>query len=650
MWRRTIQWKTSRRIARTAIPVVAVLAVMLLVAPRLTTSSAQPGGNTDQPSTKVTTDRAPALQPPEYRSGSDGTLQISQDSGNSWADCTPLPATSRMLAFAEDTAYPSRVAATTADNLYLSEDSGSTWKEIPIKNQINRNVKLTSVDLSPFNRSTILVGTSFDGFYETSDLGGTWKQLSDTKELRFFYRGAGFWEEVSSIHYDRANPGIIDFSLGYGYGSYRYNRTTASVTRLDSNKENGVLVSAAATMSDEDPDIGAPKEGAAVDRMRRAANRVGIYLSPYSARQENLAAHLDFVKKEGLNSVVVDFKDDFGYLRYHSSLKVAIEAGAVHPLFDAKNLITEAHARGIYVIARMVVFKDRELYNFEDHKYALWDSTTNAPWGVFRKEEVPVETTGSEIKPTGESAVKAGTGDQTQEKKTETKTVQVEWWADPYSEFVWDYNIAIAKELQALGVDEIQFDYIRFPSDGNVSAIVSHFKPQGMDRVGALSGFLKKARSALTVPISVDVYGFNAWYRTDYLGQDIEELSRYVDVICPMFYPSHFVRDFYQQMPYLDRAQFIYHEGSRRAEAIVGGRADIRPYVQAFLLGGELKFDTPTYWKYLTNQLAGLEQAKASGFTLWNASNRYYMVVNPLLPYTQKYSESALPPQISARQ
>jgi len=555
-----------------------------------------------------------------------------------------------MLAFAQDTAFPTRVAATTADNLYLSDDSGSSWKEIPIKDQINRNVKLTSVDLSPFNRSTILVGTSFDGFYETTNLGRIWKQLSDTKVLRFFYRGAGFWEEVSSIRYDRSNPSAIDFSLGYGYGSYRYDRSSGSVTRVDSKQPNGVLVSAPASVSPVEPDRGAPKESAAIERRRRASNRVGIYLSPYSARPENISAHLDFVKKEGLNSIVVDFKDDFGYLRYHSSVKVAIEAGAVHPLFDAKNLVTEAHARGIYVIARMVVFKDRELYNFEGHKYALWDSTTNAPWGVFRKEEVPVETGSGDSKAPGDATTTTGTADSAPEKKTETKTVQVEWWADPYSEFVWDYNIAIAQELQTLGVDEIQFDYIRFPSDGNVSAIVSHFKPQGMDRVGALSAFLKKARGALAIPISVDVYGFNAWYRTDYLGQDIEELSRYVDVICPMFYPSHFVRDFYQQMSYLDRAQFIYDEGSRRAEAIVGGRADIRPYVQAFLLGGELKFDTPTYWKYLTNQLTGLAQAKASGFTLWNASNRYYMVVNPLLPYTQKYSDAALPPQISARQ
>ncbi len=652
-WRHTIQRKTTHRIVGTAIPMVAVLTVVLLVAPKLTSSSAQPGDNgSSQPSSSVTAERAPALQPPQYRIGTSGSLQVSRDAGSTWSDCTPLPSSSRLLSYGADSAAPLRIAATTADNLYLSEDAGSTWREIPIKDQINRNVKLTAVDLSPFNRSAMLVGTSFDGFYETTDLGRSWKQLSDTPSLHFFYRGAGFWEEVTSITYDRSNPNIIDFGLGYGYGSYRYDRSTQTATRLDSDKPNGVLVSLPTRQSGpgltgEAPLGGSAGSAAAEERLKRASNRVGFYLSPYSAREENLPAFLAFAKKEGLNSIVVDFKDDFGYLRYKSSVKAAIEDGAVHPLFDAKYLISQAHAQGIYVIARMVVFKDRELYNYDNHKYALWDSKTGKPWGVFRQEQVPVET-----KDSGSTDATQTTqaGDQTAEKETETRTVQVEWWADPYSEFVWDYNIAIAKELQDLGVDEIQFDYIRFPSDGNVSEIVSHYKPEGMDRVAALSAFLKKARNALTVPISVDVYGFNAWYRTVYLGQDIEALSHYVDVICPMFYPSHFSREFYQKMTYLDRAQFIYNEGSRRAEDIVGGRAIIRPYVQAFLLGGELKFDTPTYWKYLTNQLTGLEEGHASGFILWNASNRYYMVVNPLTPFTRKYSDAAVPPVVSSRQ
>ena len=176
---------------------------------------------------------------------------------------------------------------------------------------------------------------------------------------------------------------------------------------------------------------------------------------------------------------------------------------------------------------------------------------------------------------------------------------------------------------------------------------MSHFKQPGMTHVGALTSFLKRARESLSVPISIDVYGFNSWYRTVFIGQDIESLSRYVDVICPMFYPSLFARKFYQEMDYLDRAKFIYHEGTRRAEDIVHGTALIRPWVQSFLLGGELQFDQPTYWKYLTNQLKGAAEGKAAGYTLWNASGRYYMVAHSIKEYTQPYSDAAIAPMIS---
>jgi len=655
---RTILRNTTRRIVLTAAPLIVILAGALLVLPRLTTSSAEPGDPSAKarPAASVATDvRKSPVAAPQYRMTADDTLQVSLDGGGSYADTTPValvatsteaaatgisaretsPSSSHVLSYGWDSAVPSRVAVTTADTLYLSEDHGSSWSEIPIKNQINSNVKLTSVDLSPYDRNTMVVGTSFNGIFETTNLGKSWKEISDTKALRFFYRGAGFWEEVTSVDYDPTNPSILSFTLGYGYGTFRWDRSTGAVTKVDTSAGDSVasMTSVAAPLLDT-------ANAQAQQRMKVASNRVGIYVSPYNAQGDRLPGYLDFAKKEGLNSIVVDFKDDFGYLRYDSHVPTARSAGAVRPLFGAKNLIAQAHAKGIYVIARMVVFKDRELYSYDDGKYALFDSTTNRPWGVFRKEEVPVVQK-SENGQTG-SAATAVNADAP--KKTELKTVQVEWWVDPYSQFVWDYNIAIAKELQTLGVDEIQFDYIRFPSDGYVSRIVSHYKKPGMDRVGALSGFLKKARQSLTVPISIDVYGFNSWYRTVYLGQDIEELSRYVDVICPMFYPSHFSREFYQNMSYIDRAQFIYHEGTRRAEDIVHGSAVIRPWVQSFLIGGELKFDEPTYWTYLTNQLTGAAEGKAAGYTLWNASGHYYMVAKPITGFTEPYSSSAVPP------
>jgi hypothetical protein len=116
------------------------------------------------------------------------------------------------------------------------------------------------------------------------------------------------------------------------------------------------------------------------------------------------------------------------------------------------------------------------------------------------------------------------------------------------------------------------------------------------------------------------------------VAQNIEMYSRYVDVIQPMFYPSHFPRDFLGSMDYMPRAKYIYEEGTRRSAYIVEGRSIIRPYVQAFRIGGELNFVPAVYSTYLQDQVEGTLAGAGSGFILWNASNDYYMVTVPLGP------------------
>jgi hypothetical protein len=157
-----------------------------------------------------------------------------------------------------------------------------------------------------------------------------------------------------------------------------------------------------------------------------------------------------------------------------------------------------------------------------------------------------------------------------------------------------------------------------------------------MEKLEALESFLAKARESLTMPISTDVYGYCGWARiSNWVAQNIEMFSRYVDVVQPMFYPSHFPRDFLGSMDYLPRAKYIYQEGTKRAAYMAEGRSIIRPYVQAFRIGGELAFDQNVYSTYLVNQVQGSLQGAGSGFTLWNASNDYYMVTVPLGPIIQ---------------
>ncbi|MFW6248057.1 MAG: putative glycoside hydrolase, partial [bacterium] len=337
----------------------------------------------------------------------------------------------------------------------------------------------------------------------------------------------------------------------------------------------------------------------AAARRAAAADRTGIYLTAVNATPEKLPAYFDYIERHGFNSVVVDFKDDHGRLTYASELPTARAAGAVRPVINAAELVEAAHARGISVIARIVVFKDPILYAYDDHRLALWDGRLDRPWGVYRS--------------------------YTDEETGAARTVQVEHWVDAYSPEVWEYNVNVAREVADLGVDEIQFDYIRFPSDGRAEDIVSRFAVPGANRVQALEGFLASARDAIDLPISIDVFGFNAWSRMSYLGQDITRLGRYVDVISPMFYPSHFVTSFLPQFGYLERARLIYDLGTRRAHELAPEPL-IRPYVQAFLIGRELDFEEPTYRRYLDLQVEASLEAGSSGYTLWNASGRYYML------------------------
>ncbi len=552
-----------------------------------------------------------------------------------------------------DPSNPERVAVTTNSGIYLSEDAGLSWTPVPVHPPIKPSAYFTSVALSPSNTAAMAVGTSFSGIFVTDDAGKSWK--GDAYDLAFLYQGAGFYEEVAGLAYSPTQTGVLYMGVGFGGGVYRSTNDGKGWTSVDfPGVKNREIIRNLSVRSDASPQ-GALPQGAAAQaastqgtwslrletdrqnwsyspargtwnadglaplppppspekqaRMAAAADHAGIYLSPRDASGETLDHWIAFLKQNGLNTIVVDVKDDFGRLTYNSRLPFAWKIGAVHPFFNIEDLIKKAHANGIYVVGRMVIFKDEELYKYDHNRYAIWDPQRNAPWGHFVKVE------------------DSATG--------KTSWVQKEFWVDPFSQAVWRYNVSIAEELQSLGIDEIQFDYIRFPSAVTSTNAYYRFRLKGMNKGDALESFLVMARKALRIPISVDLFGYNSWYPiAGWVGQNIDMYSNYADVICPMFYPSLFPLDFLPQLPYLKRANYLYKFGTWRAEKIVDGRALIRPFVQSFLLlPSELAMDTPEYSEYLREQLAGAQESHASGFTLWNFGNNYYMVTFPLKAY-----------------
>ncbi len=528
---------------------------------------------------------------------------------------------------------PGKLAVTTSSELFISSDGGDNFSEIPLKDPVAGSNYITSV--SPFGDSTIYLGTSFNGFFVSRDNGKSWSKLSE--KVPFLYKGAGFYEEISGIA--AGADGMIALATSFTsqihtadsvdgpWESRQFPYTDEmrglwyagdgtlfvwgdkAVYSWDGSKwskHTSSFHSGAETISAEKR-----------NRLEKASGRYGIYLNPNNASGEKLKQQLDFLAENGLNTVTVDMKDDWGWLTYDSNLPQVKEANALNPRFELDGLIQACHARGIYVVGRVVVFKDKRMFNYSGNKYAIWDVNRNAPWG-------------------NRIAVK-------DEESGETRYEQREFWVDPFSEDIWRYNTSIAEELQQRGVDEVQFDYIRFPSDGDLSTAKYRQRREGMSRIEALESFLSIVREKISIPISTDLYGFNSWYRMgNWIGQNIELVSHYVDVICPMYYPSHFPRQFRKDLPYLERAEWIYREGSMRSSRIAEGRSLIRPYVQAFLLPFEYYMEEPEYSEYLQRQLKGMDNSPASGFTLWNNTNRYYMVTQPLNKFTGTSGQTVL--------
>ncbi len=127
----------------------------------------------------------------------------------------------------------------------------------------------------------------------------------------------------------------------------------------------------------------------------------------------------------------------------------------------------------------------------------------------------------------------------------------------------------------------------------------------------------------IAAPISIDIYGANGWYRTgSRTGQDIELLARYVDVICPMFYPSHFEQGFLAQEPARDRPYRIYLHGSYRNAVIARNHCIVRPWAQAFYLN--VSYDRAYYDEdYVQRQAFGVRDSINQGYAYWNNSGRY---------------------------
>jgi len=308
----------------------------------------------------------------------------------------------------------------------------------------------------------------------------------------------------------------------------------------------------------------------------------GIYMSGRVFNTPSLFNNLvKVVDDTELNSLIIDMKDDDGFLGADFDIPLAREIRArIHRGSDAEENMSTLYHKNIYPIARIVVFKDPTL---------------------------------AEGKP--ELAIKRADGSLWRDRKGLA-------WVDPHNKKVWEYAVDTAKEAARLGFREIQFDYVRFPTDGDVAKAV-YPDATGQRKEDVIAEFLSYAKSELepyNVFIAADVFGLTTLTLDDMgMGQKFEKIIAEVDYVCPMVYPSHYGPYNYgfpnpNAFPY-EVVKNALLDGLKKAK---GSKVIIRPWLQDFNLGAPVYGSAEVRAQIKATYDTGLEE-----WMLWNAGNRY---------------------------
>ena len=316
----------------------------------------------------------------------------------------------------------------------------------------------------------------------------------------------------------------------------------------------------------------------------------GLYVNRWAALGSKLRMLIDVARKTEVNALVIDVKDDRGFVLYPSDVALAREIGADtadgHWMSRAKlrAVLDTLAAHRIYPIARIVVAKDPLLAR-KKLDLAIKRKSDMQPW--LDKNGNP--------------------------------------WLDPHHREVWQYAADLAREAYQLGFSEVQFDYVRFPDERRLATEATYPLANGRVRAQVIReqlGFLRSALKPLPMRVTADVFGLTATDTTDMgIGQKWEMFVDQVDVVLPMVYPSHFARGTYKLRnpnahPYetIDNA---LKDAIERSKPVVKA-AKIIPWYQDFTLGA------PHYYAQhiRAQKKAGYDNGFQS-WILWNPKSNY---------------------------
>jgi hypothetical protein len=320
---------------------------------------------------------------------------------------------------------------------------------------------------------------------------------------------------------------------------------------------------------------------------------------------------IGIAKRTEVNALVIDVKDDRGYVLYRSAVPLAHAIGAdtVNPMPASRMraVLDTMRANGILPIARIVVAKDPLLASAR-RDWAVKRRSDGAPW---------LDQSGNP-------------------------------WLDPHQRGVWSYAADLAAEAVKLGFSEVQFDYVRFPDDPRLIRQAAFPLAKGRHRDQVIReqlGYLRSRVKPLGVPMAIDVFGLTTSDSTDMgIGQRWEQFADQADVVLPMTYPSHYARGTYgiarpNANPY-DVLDHALTDGLARNRTVVNA-AEIVPWYQDFTLGA------PRYGvKQLRAQMqAGYDNGVRS-WMLWNPGSKYTIgALHPAILTEAEEAPSRKPPR-----
>ena len=333
----------------------------------------------------------------------------------------------------------------------------------------------------------------------------------------------------------------------------------------------------------------------------------GIYVTGPAAGSERMEQLIDLVSSTELNTMVIDVKNDEGNLTYKMEVpdSANLEAG-IRYVKDMPALVERLHQQGIYVIARIVCFKDPVL--------------------AAARPELALRL------PDGKAVMDAnGLA-----------------WVNPYKEEVWDYLCTLAECASRDGFDEIQFDYVRFPIGNDANAADYGVDMSTYPREAGLTDFFDYASKRLhekQIIFGADLFGtiIGSDVDRDRTGQNYLSIAEHTDAICPMIYPSHYANGTFgmnvpDQYPYETIANALQLSKEELGETD-SPKGVVRPWLQCFnaiWVDGHITYGS----KEVHDQIQAVYDAGYEEWFLWHASNHYEQVKSALTGYTYSYPKA----------